>query len=361
MKRISLAGFILLLIYGVAYPWPWGGGGGGGGGAGGGTVTEVIGNAMIAVADGTTTPGLSLTDNSITSAKLLDNTIAVSKLAHTGTASSTVFFRGDGAWTSNVVIGPGTVTDDLLATFDGTTGRLLKEGPSRLNPTFNSLSAYGTNGIALGTSGTYNGKIIMKSGTGSNNFLFTILGSNFAADIGWTLPTAAPAGNDYILRSSTAGVLSYVDPSTLGSAASDTAYAGTWDGVTTIAPSKNAVYDQMELKANISRTKTFSFGFDGVAATDNVLLWRAPVAITITRADCYASVDNVVGSLMECATNNVTSCTVLDAWTITNAVSPFTDSSMTDGAVAAGAWIRWSTTSVGTTGNRLTCTVQYNE
>ncbi len=29
---------------------------------------------------------------------------------------------------------------------------------------------------------------------------------------------------------------------------SDTAYAGSWDGVTTIAPSKNAVYDQMQLK-----------------------------------------------------------------------------------------------------------------
>jgi hypothetical protein len=89
----------------------------------------------------------------------------------------------------------------------------------------------------------------MKSGTGANTFLFTINASNFAADLAWTLPTAAPAGNDYILRSSTAGVLSYVDPSTLGSAASDTAYAGTWDGITTVAPSKNAVYDEMELRA----------------------------------------------------------------------------------------------------------------
>ncbi len=33
---------------------------------------------------------------------------------------------------------------------------------------------------------------------------------------------------------------------------SDTAYAASWDGVTTIAPSKNAVYDQMELKATIA-------------------------------------------------------------------------------------------------------------
>jgi len=109
--------------------------------------------------------------------------------------------------------------------------------------------------------------------------------------------------------------------------------------------------------------KTFSFGIDNVvSATDNILLWRVPRAITITQANCYASTDNVVGDLMECATDNVTSCTVLDAWTVTNAVDPFTDSSMTDGAVAAGAWLRWSTTSVGTTNsNKLSCTIQYRE
>ncbi len=33
---------------------------------------------------------------------------------------------------------------------------------------------------------------------------------------------------------------------------SDTAYAGSWDGVTTIAPSKNSVYDQMELRAPLA-------------------------------------------------------------------------------------------------------------
>lgn len=109
-------------------------------------------------------------------------------------------------------------------------------------------------------------------------------------------------------------------------------------------------------------TKAFPLIIDNVVATDNALLFLVPRAITLLRADCYASVDNVVGSLMECSTSDVTSCTVLDAWTVTNAVNPFTDSTMTDGAVAAGAWLRWSTTSVGTASvNRLTCTVQYRE
>jgi len=111
--------------------------------------------------------------------------------------------------------------------------------------------------------------------------------------------------------------------------------------------------------------KTFSFAIDNVIVGDNVLLTRVPRAWTITQADCGLSgtaPDNVVGQIMECATDNVTSCGTLDAWTVTNAVDPFTDSSMTDGAVAAGAWIRWSTTSVGTTNsNKLSCTIQYRE
>jgi len=113
--------------------------------------------------------------------------------------------------------------------------------------------------------------------------------------------------------------------------------------------------------AQTDRLKTFSFAIDNVAATDNVLMWRVPVAVTITQVNCYASTDNVIGNLMECATDDVTSCTVLDAWTVTNAANDFTDASMTDGAVASGAWIRWSTTSVGSALNRLTCTIQYNE
>lgn len=109
--------------------------------------------------------------------------------------------------------------------------------------------------------------------------------------------------------------------------------------------------------------KTFSFGIDNVVvATDNILLWRVPRAITLTQANCYASTDNVVGSLMECATDNVSSCTVLDSWTVTNSVDDYTDTSFTDAAVAAGAWVRWSTTSVGTSNsNKLSCTIQYRE
>lgn len=40
----------------------------------------------------------------------------------------------------------------------------------------------------------------------------------------------------------------------IGLSVSDTAFAGSWDGVNTIAPSKNAVYDEMILKQYLANT-----------------------------------------------------------------------------------------------------------
>ena len=54
--------------------------------------------------------------------------------------------------------------------------------------------------------------------TGSTPTYYTILqsGDLTGADSTYTLPTAYPAGNNYLLKSSTAGVMGWTDPSTLG-------------------------------------------------------------------------------------------------------------------------------------------------
>jgi len=54
------------------------------------------------------------------------------------------------------------------------------------------------------------------------------------------------ANSDTLLASQKA-VKTYTD-TVAAAKVSDTAYAGSWNGVTTIAPSKNAVYDEMQLK-----------------------------------------------------------------------------------------------------------------
>lgn len=56
------------------------------------------------------------------------------------------------------------------------------------------------------------------------------------------------AANSTTLYPSQSAVKTYAD-TTAGGKVSDTAYAGSWDGVTGIAPSKNAVYDALEAEA----------------------------------------------------------------------------------------------------------------
>jgi hypothetical protein len=82
------------------------------------------------------------------------------------------------------------------------------------NPSFGTLNLVSTNALNLGTGSSKAGEARFKNAT--NNNYFYLLGGVSGANIGWTFPTAVPAGENYLLRSSTTGVLSYVDPATVG-------------------------------------------------------------------------------------------------------------------------------------------------
>jgi len=61
----------------------------------------------------------------------------------------------------------------------------------------------------------------------------------------------------------------------------DTAYAGSWDGVTTIAPSKNAVYDKIQaVIATIPAATTSIVGITGTIAQFNTAVTDADLATT---------------------------------------------------------------------------------
>jgi hypothetical protein len=83
-------------------------------------------------------------------------------------------------------------------------------------PSLQALTLYGANSLALGTSRTNDGKIIISSGTALNDYLFTIVASNFASNLTWTLPTAAPGGANYLLNVDADGTMGYTDPAGLG-------------------------------------------------------------------------------------------------------------------------------------------------
>ena len=62
--------------------------------------------------------------------------IKVNSLGTTGTASATTFLRGDMAWTANAggdVVGPASATDDALAKYDGTTGKIVQNSNATLS------------------------------------------------------------------------------------------------------------------------------------------------------------------------------------------------------------------------------------
>ena len=67
---------------------------------------------------------------------LAPGSVSVGNLATTGTASSSTYLRGDMAWSANPlgdVVGPGSSTDDALAKYDSTTGKLLQNSNATLS------------------------------------------------------------------------------------------------------------------------------------------------------------------------------------------------------------------------------------
>ncbi len=72
---------------------------------------------------------------------------------------------------------------------------------------------------------------------------------------------------------------------------SDTAYAGSWNAVTTIAPSKNAVYDQMELKSPLASPTFTGVPAAPTAAVDTNTTQIATTAFVLAQAATQAEIE----------------------------------------------------------------------
>jgi hypothetical protein len=90
------------------------------------------------------------------------------------------------------------------------------------SPSVSTLTAASANSITLGMdsagSGPAIGSIIFHNSANTNHF--SLISGSTGAALSWTLPIAAPGGNNYLVNASTAGVLSYTDPATFATAAS---------------------------------------------------------------------------------------------------------------------------------------------
>ena len=77
-----------------------------------------------------------VTDDSVTTAKIQNAAVTALKLDTTGTASSTTFLRGDMSWQANAggdVAGPASSTDNALARYDSTTGKIIQNSTATLS------------------------------------------------------------------------------------------------------------------------------------------------------------------------------------------------------------------------------------
>jgi hypothetical protein len=109
----------------------------------------------------------------------------------------------------------------------------------------------------------------------------------------------------------------------------------------------------------VPSVQTFSFAITAPAATDDLLLMKAPWGMTILGFDgVLQGGTSVVGQLQECTAAGA-SCTDLDADVTFDGGNDADDGSLTDNAIASANWIAWKTTSVSGTVNFLTVTVRY--
>ncbi len=229
-----------------------------------------------------------------------------------------------------------------------------------------------------------------------------------------TLPAAVSAYDPGLFGCGTDGACTWVDPSTLltsvdlssvtiggGTASrmaewdgsgnltsSDTATTGTGAPVkatgptitlgenSTInngaAPTVNAAgevaidttTDQFKYYGGAARVLPYiqylSFVIPAPAEADDINIMKAPYGMTIIGIDCIVQgTTSATGQIQECSATGG-DCADLDSDIVCDADGAADDGTLTDSAIASGAWLRWKTTSLSGTPTFLTVTVRYS-
>jgi hypothetical protein len=197
--------------------------------------------------------------------------------------------------------------------------------------------------IATGVSGL---------GTGVATFLATPSSANLASALtGETGSGAAMFGTGPTAS----------DPVFTGSVQIPNGTGPTVDGAGEVAV--DTTTDQFQFygaaKRALPSIQSMSFVIPAPATTDDINVMKAPYGMTILGIDAIVQgTTSATGQLQECDSTGA-SCTDLDSDIVADADGAADDGTLTDSAIASGAWLRWKTTSVSGTPTFLTVTVRY--